>query len=710
VGVLEMKLPSLKDIGIKIVRAVLPRSIEEKLGITPKEKPMVFNVGEGMTEEQKIKAEAKLEQVAKSVPESKNIATSLLETYLPAIPETAKNIQAGMPPLRAYTTAFKTGQDKKVEDYVRAEAEYQIKVDEAKGKGASTWEIAKIENPAMKRASDLVLGFMGGIKWTGEAENAVIKLTNALKEAKPLRGLQEELYTAGRAEKLAKSLSVGKATTGEAGFAAEKAQLRGELPKVQFESLREKVSQTDIDSLFNQIKDNPLLSDWEKFPAREGLAKILGESGGKVPTSNEIKLLDTVFGEDFTKTLLEKKPLFDQLKEAGYQLWNMSRSVMSSVDMSAPLRQGAFLIGKPKQFFPAFKDMFKSFFSEDSFQALQKSIAERPSFNLMKNSGLSLTQLGSTLSAREEQFMSSWAEKIPIVGSVVRASGRAYTGFLNKLRADVFDDLVSKATNVGLNAKNSPGLTKEIANFINNATGRGNLGGLERAAVALNGIFFSPRLMTSRLTLLNPVYYIKASSFVRKEALKSLFSFGGAVLTVLGLAKIAGAEVGTDWRSSDFLKIKIGNTRIDIGAGFQQYLRMIGQLYTGEYVSSTTGKLSTLGEGYKPLTRKDIIQRQIESKLSPMFSLINSLLTGQDFEGNKISIPKEIGKRFVPMAVGDIVDVVKDNPSLLPISLLGLFGVGIQTYKPTMSSGKGYPSMKSEGMKVPPLKGIGTFK
>jgi len=335
----------------------------------------------------------------------------------------------------------------------------------------------------------------------------------------------------------------------------------------------------------------------------------------------------------------------------------------------------------------AFGKMFKPFFSQESFAALQESIAQKPTYELMKEAGLSLTTLGKNMAQREEVFMSQWAEKIPVIGAGVRASGRAYVGFLNKLRADVFDDLVTKADKLGLNASQNIDLSKQIAKFVNAATGRGGLGGLEDAAVGLNAMFFSPRLMASRLTLLNPVYYVKADPFVRKEALKSLLTLSAAGGTVIGLAAAGGLKVGTDWRSADFGKIKTGRTRIDIWGGFQQYIRAVGQLYTGEYVSSTTGKVLTLGEGYKPLTRLDILYRQIENKEAPVLSFITQMLKGQDASGEKLNIPKEIGLRFTPMVLQDVYDLATESPELVPLSALGVFGVGLQTYGPRKSKG-----------------------
>jgi len=515
-----------------------------------------------------------------------------------------------------------------------------------------------------------------------EEFSPVQKVISALRGAKSLRKQQETLYSQERGKRLGKARAVGEKVKGEKGFYAELSQLKGELPKVEFEAIRNKVTQEDIDSLFIQVKDSPLLTEWEKLTTREGLAKIFGETGGKVPTEGEIGLLNKVFGNEFTEAILEKRTFFQKMKEAGLQLANVPRSLMTSFDLSAPLRQGLFLIGKPKQFFASFSKMFGAFKGEEGFKAIQETIGKDQDFDLAKESKLSLTEMNVLLTQREEMFMSQWAEKIPVIGVGVKASERAYIGFLNKLRFDVFKDLVNKAEILGLNPRVNRDLTKAIADFINNATGRGTLPiGLQNAAVTLNSIFFSPRLILSRLNLLNPYYYIKQPPFVRKEALKSLFSFLGVGLTILILSKLMGAEVGDNPRSADFGKIKIGPTRIDIWGGFQPLVRASAQLVTGKYISSTTGKEMTLGEGYRPLTRADILQRLVEGKLAPVPSFIVTLLKQKDITGADVSVPKEIAQRFIPMVIQDIYDLAKESPGLLPVGLLTIFGVGVQTYK-----------------------------
>lgn len=513
----------------------------------------------------------------------------------------------------------------------------------------------------------------------GEPKTAVDKVIRALKEAKPLRGEQEKLYSAERSARAGRVAGVGANVPGEKGFHAQLGQLKGELPKVEFEGIRTKLTQTDVDDLFNQV-EGANMSPFEKVTAKTGLAKLLGQEGGSVPNRSELKLLNEVFPPEFVSTALEKRPMMQKLMEAGGNVLNLPRSVMATADLSAPLRQGAFLIGRPKQWVPAFLNMFKYALSDDAYQGLQDDIQTRPTYQAMRENRLAITDMSSNLDAREEAFMSNIAERIPGFGTIAKGSNRAYSGFLNKLRADTFDDLYNTAQAQGL-IDDNPKIVADIAKFVNSATGRGDLGALSKASVVLNGAFFSPRLIASRMNLLNPAYYATLDPFVRKEALKSLLTFAATGASIATLAKLGGADVGTDPRSADFGKIKVGNTRFDPWGGFQQYIVLASRLLSGQMVSSTTGKEFNLGEGYRPTTRLDILQRFFESKNSPIASFIIGMLKGQTTVGEKFNPSVEVVDRFIPMVVQDVYDLQKEwGPKGLLMGIPALFGTGVQTY------------------------------
>lgn len=511
-------------------------------------------------------------------------------------------------------------------------------------------------------------------------KSSVQTVIDALAEAKPIRGKQERLYSAERARRAARVAAMGEKVQGEKGFFAQLGQLKGELPKAQFEGIRKQITQPVVDDLFNQIEKSNI-SVFEKVTAKQGLAKLLGAEGGVVPTRGELSLLNEVFPKELTQAILAKRTVMQKLGSVGGEIINLPRSIQASVDLSGPLRQGALLIGRPKQWIPAFASMFKYAGSEKAYQGLMENIRMRPTYQAMRQSKLALTDMKNPLQGREEAFMSNLAEKIPAIGRVIKGSDRAYTGFINKLRADTFDDLLNKAKQTGA-FDNNPQIADDIAKFVNTATGRGNLpGSVERAAVVLNGVFFSPRLMASRIQTLNPVYYVKLDPFVRKEALKSLLTFAGIASSIVGMSKLGGAEVGIDPRSADFGKIKIGDTRYDPYAGFQQYIVLGSRLLTGQMISSTTGKEIRLGEGYKTPNRLDIITRFLQSKESPIASFVTGLLQQQTATGEKFNIPAEVVDRFIPMMANDLYDLYREYGTKgLAMGIPGLFGAGSQTY------------------------------
>jgi len=491
------------------------------------------------------------------------------------------------------------------------------------------------------------------------------RVMTAVRAAPRIRGVQEEMYTAERAARFAAARAarpVGQG--GEAAFKAQLGKMSGQMKRADFTSLKPLVSQADVDALVNQIdaKEGFLLG--EKFTAQNGLLKLFGEAGGKVPTTGELKLLREVFGDEFISEVLRKRPSLSRLAEAGVQVAGIQRAVLTSYDMSAPLRQGLFLgAGNPKSWAKSFPTMLKSFFSEKAFHESEAEIASRTTYPLMRRAKLYLADVGGILESREERFMSSWAEKIP----GVKMSERAYVGFLNRLRADVFDSMIKDANRMGA-AVDGP-LLRKVADYVNTASGRGGLGSMERAAVVLNTAMFSPRLFASRVRLLNPALYIRSDPVIRKQAIRSLIGMASLAATTVTLAKMSGAEVSGDWKDADFGKIKIGNTRLDMFGGFLQYIRAGANI------------LPFLGGPYSG-TSLEAAGRFARTKASPTLGMALDLLDQKDMAGNPINTPEYISSRFIPMAVQDTYDAVQEwGAPGASIAVPALLGAGVQTYE-----------------------------
>lgn len=355
---------------------------------------------------------------------------------------------------------------------------------------------------------------------------------------------------------------------------------------------------------------------------------------------------------------------------------NAARAVMTSMDFSAVLRQGFFAVThNPAKAAKALGPMFRAFASKEASHAINSALLDadkNPNAPLYDRAGLYVASDDTTsgsLSKQEEAFMSRLVGKIPLVAG----SQRAYVTFLNTMRAQVFDSMTATL------ARNEEATLEEaraIANYINVATGRGGLGKMENAATALNTIFFAPRYVTSRFQLLagQPLYggTGRTRKLIAREYAKALTGFG----LVFALGALAGGELEDDPTSSDFGKIRFGNTRIDPLAGLAQATTFLAR--SGEGVFNTV-----TGKEDKTFRRGTIAGRFIRSKLAPVPSSAVNLVEGENIVGEKSTVGREAVRMVTPLSFGEIADIMEEQgiPRGTAIGILNLFGMGAQHYE-----------------------------
>lgn len=445
------------------------------------------------------------------------------------------------------------------------------------------------------------------------------------------------------------------------------------------------------------------------------------------------------------------RPSKKQVLTATEEAINFPRAVMASSDVSAPLRQGLPLIGRT-EFWNSIVPMFKAWASEQTYKDMMWDIRNGEDYKALfgkrkaidpktgkpiildsyaEQAGLRLSDLDEGLTSREESLQSTWAERIPFLGkseklaemgvpqaNLVRRGNRAYTAFLNKLRADTFKSMVTEANIFMPGAKANQPLAKEMANFVNVATGRGSLGKLEAAAPVLNAGLFAPRLIASRLQMLNPHFYWAASPPVRKEALRAVIAMGAFANIIGQLSTMAGAKVENNPNSPDFGKIQVRNTRIDPFAGFQQYIVAANRLlrpswaripglekvntgilpldltagflgHGGQMVETSKGAQYDLWNPKPPAnkTHLSVLWDFARGKLNPLIGFGVSLYGGRrEISGHKMDLttlnPMENAalQRMIPILFQDIYELAQEDPKLLPLALLEALGMGVQPY------------------------------
>ena len=416
------------------------------------------------------------------------------------------------------------------------------------------------------------------------------------------------------------------------------------------------------------------------------------------------KLKEEFARRQFESEMAKRHPMRKILGAIG-ETFNLARAILTSVDLSAVLRQGGFIVlGHPVRGARAVPAMLRAFATQKGEFAANEEIARRPNAPLYQRYGLELTRdSGHSLSKMEEAFMSRWIERIPtaIGGGLVRGSARSFTVFMNKLRADSFDAM---AAALAKGRTLTPEEGKAIANYVNVATGRGHIGSKGQAAVALNTVFFAPRLVASRFNLLagQPLY--GGTKHTRGLVVQEYARFLMGVAVIFSLAAAAADKddepiVSLDPRSTDFLKIRFGHTYIDPMTGLSQVTVFLAREFSGEKV--TTGSdlvprkvvplrpdYTLTGEGMgkdgKPPfgaeSGFDVLTRFARTKLAPVPGAIVNTLTGGDVVGNQVSPLDTLRNNLLPMSMQNIAEVMTDNgtPKGATIFTLNLLGMGVQ--------------------------------
>lgn len=370
-----------------------------------------------------------------------------------------------------------------------------------------------------------------------------------------------------------------------------------------------------------------------------------------------------------------------------------SRTLMTTADVSAPFRQGGFimmgdLVVNPARAARQIGEMFRDMRSQKGFDDSEAAIRMRPNAEVYEAAGLHLSDPHGKFTQREENMRSELAEKIPLAGAVVRGSNRAYAGFLNRQRADTMDAFISM---MGGKDKVTPETAKYMAEAINDMTGRSEVAG--KAVGAANWLaryLFSPRFLMSRFKLLigEPVWRDLTNGNISPKARAIVAlqygKFAAGLAAFLGLAKWSGAEIELDPRSSDFLKAKFGNTRIDPVAGIQQVGVMLARVLGGK-TKTASGKIQDLrgpGRKYGQQDTLKVVSNFARSKLAPIPAVTADWLTGQTMDFQEPTAVGTAQRLAVPISYQDVGDLYrKHGPVKATImQMMNLLGVGVQHY------------------------------
>lgn len=293
---------------------------------------------------------------------------------------------------------------------------------------------------------------------------------------------------------------------------------------------------------------------------------------------------------------------------------NAQRAIMTSIDLSAVLRQGGWLVaGHPVMAAMSIMPMLRALVSEKASHAAMKELKRRKNYPLYAQAKLYLSDVNElNLSKMEEQYMTRWVKDIvgakgaaagavlggiagtmagsigaipgAAIGAAIGASGwtegaqRAFITFLNKLRADSFDLIMESLAPDGRLTKDQG---RALANYINVSTGRGHIGFSKSnpdtnrvvdptSTPILSSVFFSPRLTASRFNMIfgQPIFgaharqilmnegkpeYRRFQRVMGKNFARSMAGIGTGIAAAMGLAYLAWKYLHRDKDKEPFL-------------------------------------------------------------------------------------------------------------------------------------------------------------
>jgi hypothetical protein len=538
----------------------------------------------------------------------------------------------------------------------------------------------------------------------------VQRVAQAVRDTKPATQESLQALARGRSRQIARAGAGARTaqTFGEVGPAATR-RMGGEIARPEFESIAQLFTPEEHEALLSRIwgrgsvlefaNAQPGQINFRQLNAARAFEKLFHPDSATLPTPFELELLERVFGPELVRAVMSKKRFGQRAWDTFLDIWNLPRALLATGDISATIRQAGVLgPGNPIEFKNAFRDQIKAFASEPFALASREAIEADPDFlRFTTKSGtpggvgqradrrLHISAIGEAAdrSRREEQFMTSIAGRLPII----RNSERAFVTMLNELRFSVMKKMVRHVELASGGAATDVQLDR-IADFINYATGRGSLGLAEGAAPLLNGLGFSPRLAISRFQLPLPIF--TRAPNVRKKFAQDLVLYAGTGAMIMFLLdqNVPGVDVIRDPRSSDFGKVKIGKTRLDLFAGNLQTARFVFALASGERQSAGTRSVAGVN-------KFDTVARFLRTKAHPSLGLVLDVASEEDFLGEEFTLSWEaftetdlrrnpLLKTFTPLLIQDIIEAWKESGPLEAViagtgSLLGAGAITFAT-------------------------------
>ena len=400
----------------------------------------------------------------------------------------------------------------------------------------------------------------------------------------------------------------------------------------------------------------------------------------------------------------------------------LPRTLMAGLELSMFFRQGFFYVhAHPlRAFHTLVMKSIPSVFSARIALANMEDIFSRANAKEYSQGKVQFTEETGPETAQEEMYQSAimrWLVKtegklwlpLRLHAMAYMMTERGFRNFSNTMKADKYDiiknDTVRARKFFGRFGKEKPWTAEDIeltGRSANIYSGRGT--GLRGGSGLGSWLFFARRWAWSRIQaeFIIPFQTV-TPKFIGQWNADPAMRVAHAKLyiqTAIGLASsiaieywmyvlLAGDDdemptIETDPRSSDFLKTKVGDTRIDRLGGLQQPAVLAARLWTGETKTASGETKSLYGEDVE-FGRGDAADAVIQfarGKLGPAPSGLLDWFSGRNIVGEPKTKLDIVRDRMVPMTYKDIWEAEKSlgiKRGTLA-ALEAFFGASVLTY------------------------------
>lgn len=396
------------------------------------------------------------------------------------------------------------------------------------------------------------------------------------------------------------------------------------------------------------------------------------------------------------------KKFFDAIGDAV----GTSKAIRAGIDLSSMFIQNIVpIISHPVDNVPNIGKAFVDMVSRRSFESRLAEWHNSKYWDLIQKSGLDVTEPKSFEAAKkEEAFNRNLLDRDIIINGKHYNIGkyttapfeRHFTSLGNNIRVSAFLKIAEKMEREGKTIETHEKEFQDVARMLNTQTGRGTLPEfIQKSTSVVNSVFWSPRLMASRLNILGlgdlihipsavtggkRGFYAGLEGSVRKRAMLDTVKFISAIAGVYAAASyFLGAEADFDPRSVTFGDIKAPGSPIsyNLAGGFSQYIRFFATEGSGTKIKGAVKEDISDAKGQG---RGDLVTRFLRGKVTPIVGVGINVVSGKDFLGRPVDYGKEALSLVTPLSADGLwSDMKKDGVAeALLHGFIGATGVGVK--------------------------------